>query len=150
MNEDEKTGEENRGVPTLVDFADENSEYWNAAVDGRAFLMLVDRLGDRLGGGIEAMKQAARLLYEDFLDLKPEIMEPVPDWFVDWRQEAGIKALYSRVATGLGAIVQQIIKMNETSDCCWMDESSFYDFRVEDLRDLALEAIEKFMKVIGI
>ena len=62
MNEDEKTGEENRGVPTLVDFADENSEYWNAAVDGRAFLMLVDRLGDRLGGGIEAMKRAARAL----------------------------------------------------------------------------------------
>ena len=41
----------------LVDFADENSEYWNAEVDGRAFLMLVDRLGDRLGGGIEAMKR---------------------------------------------------------------------------------------------
>ena len=46
--------------------------------------------------------------------------------------------------------MKQIIEVNETSDCCWMNESSFYDFRVEDLRDLALEAIEKFMKAIGI
>ena len=111
--------------------------------------MLVDRLGNRLGVGIEARKQAARLLHEDFLDLKPEIMEPEPDWFADWREEADLKALYSRVAIGLGAIVQQIIEVSETSDCCWMDGSSFYDFRVEDLGDFALEAIEKFMKVTG-
>jgi len=128
-------------MPNLEQYIDENSECLSPVVDGRAYVALVGRLAERLGSGAAAMRRAARLLYEDFLDAKPRVREPVPVWFGTWLAEAENQMLHARVSSGLAAVVKAISETNASSDVCYMDESTFYDRRVRELNDLALETI---------
>ena len=115
-------------------------------IDVVSYLRLVDRLAECLGGGCEALKRAARIIYELFLDTKPSVVEPKPRWFDGWIAEKENAELARKASSGLLQVVWDCAKANQLCEYGFLDEGFVYDLKVTALNDVAIRTIERFLQ----
>lgn len=115
-------------------------------IDVMSYLRLVDRLAECFGGGCEALKRAARIIYEHFLDTKPSVFEPKPSCFDEWIAEKENAELARKVTSGLSQVVQSCAKANQSCEYGFLDEGFVYDLKVMVLNDVATRTIERFLQ----
>ena len=115
-------------------------------IDVVSYLRLVDRLAECLGGGSEALKCAARIIYEHFLDTKPSVVEPKPRWFDGWIAEKENAELARKVTSGLSQVVQSCAKANQSCEYGFLDEGFVYDLNVLTLNEVTTGAIGRFLQ----
>ena len=115
-------------------------------IDVVSYLRLVDRLAECFGGGCEALKRAARIIYEHFLDTKPSVAGPKPSCFDEWIAEKENAELARKVTSGLSQVVQSCAKANQSCEYGFLDEGFVYDLKVMVLNDVAARTIECFLQ----
>ena len=122
------------------------AELVQCKIDVVSYLRLVDRLAECFGGGCEALKRAARIIYEHFLDTKPSVVEPKPRWFDGWIAEKENAELALKASSGLLEVVRDCAKANQSCEYGFLDEGFVYDLNVMTLNDVAIRTIERFLQ----